>query len=493
MAKAIIEIQDEVNVRIKGLDPVTLDSVINKMSFYVPNHHFKQLKIVGRWDGKIRLCTKTGKTYLNLLDDILPVVQKAGYSIDIEDNRINFDPFEVDLIDKDYLKDYNDKEGKPIQLWDHQIEAVNRALTEGCGILELATGAGKTFCCGILSKIYQVYGSVVVIVPTIDLVLQTQYAFRDIGIDTGVWFGDIKDRKQTTIGTWQSLDHFAELFHDVVCFINDETHQAKAKVLNEMLTGPAANVPIRYGCSGTLPKEELFRKQILAAIGPTLYTIRAWELQEKGVLAKSSIYQVSLKDSNDPDYKEKITDPRKVAKSKKLDDPIEWRDETNWMFSNRKRVKYIADFVTEVATTGNTLVLVSQRKYGELIQELVNNSVYMDGREKNKTKRRDTYQALNQSDNGILISTGQLASTGIDIPRLFNIVIIELGKDFIKINQTLGRGLRKASDKHHLNLFDLCSDSGICGKHARDRVKLFHEAKQEIERIEADYQHVPII
>ena len=42
---------------------------------------------LGRWDGTVRFCDVGGRTYLNLLDDILPIVIEAGYEIDIEDKR----------------------------------------------------------------------------------------------------------------------------------------------------------------------------------------------------------------------------------------------------------------------------------------------------------------------------------------------------------------------------------------------------------------------
>ena len=36
----------------------------------------------------------------------------------------------------------------------------------------------------------------------------------------------------------------------------DEVHKAKAEVLKNLLSGPFKNVPIRWGLTGTIPKDE---------------------------------------------------------------------------------------------------------------------------------------------------------------------------------------------------------------------------------------------
>ena len=48
--------------------------------------HLSAYKL-GRWDGNIRFRDIGGRTYLNLLDRILPTIEEQDYEIDIEDNR----------------------------------------------------------------------------------------------------------------------------------------------------------------------------------------------------------------------------------------------------------------------------------------------------------------------------------------------------------------------------------------------------------------------
>jgi superfamily II DNA or RNA helicase len=476
MPTAKLIIQDEVNVQLRGLDPGTMDACIEELTFYVPGYiHMPKFKL-GWWDGKVRLMKKSGSTLLNLIGDAEHVLKREGYELDIEDHRNWVDNVSPNLsyIDNTYLSEFTGKDGNPLSLWDHQTAAVNTAIEQGQGILEMATGAGKTVVCGIMAKIWQEFGHVVIIVPNIDLALQTQYEFKErIGLDCGIWYGERKERKQTTIGTWQSIDHFPELFGDVVAFIVDEVHQAKANVLHEMLTGPAANVPFRFGCTGTLPKEELFRKQIYGSIGNPIYQVKSKDLQDLGILADATIYQMKLHDSKNPTW----------IKRSGMNEM--WKDELDLFFALPDRLKYVAGSIEEIVTSyGNTLVLVQYRAHGKKLAELLPDAISLDGRNKN---RMETYEEFNKGDNNILICTYGIASTGIDIPRIFNLVIIEPGKKFEKVIQTLGRGLRKAEDKQTLNVFDICSDDGLSKKHATARRKLFKEAKQTMHVIDVEY------
>jgi superfamily II DNA or RNA helicase len=486
MPVATIYVKDEVNVRIKGLDQDTFNKVSDRLSFFVPNYQFMDKVRLGWWDGKIKLVTQSGKTYLNLIEDIEPILLAAGYDFDIQDSRADYSHItnNMPIVDDQMFADYQ-MEGKPVVLYDYQVAAVQIALREGRGILEMATGAGKTLTCAALAKIYSQFGNVVIIVPTTALVLQTQSKFKKVGLPTGIWFGEIKDKDIITIATWQSLDHFPELFDGVVCVINDETHDAKAEVLSEILKGPGANVPFRFGCTGTMPESDIFRYQIKGSIGPIIFSLQTWELQERGLLAQNTIHQVVLQDAKNPEYKNK------------KDDIVEWSDELNWMFNNTDRVKVICDLIIDqTEKDGNSLILIQYKKHGKLLEEFIKalnqwyptpkNIVSLDGDDKAKA-RIEEFENVNQTDNNILICTFGVASTGVDIPRIFNLFIIEPGAKFEKVMQSLGRGLRISSDKHALNTFDISGTAKFSKKHAAKRAKMFKDAKQDIEVIEVNY------
>ena len=97
-----------------------------------------------------------------------------------------------------------------------------------------------------------------------------------------------KDGKDTL-----GLDEFLE---GVTAVIVDETHSAKADVLKNILTRNLRNAPIRWGLTGTIPKEDYEFASILASIGPVVGSVSAHELQEKGVLSSCHIDILQLID-----------------------------------------------------------------------------------------------------------------------------------------------------------------------------------------------------
>lgn len=490
MSHGTIHIKDEVNVRVKGVDRDTLKEASKELTFFVPGFQFMPAYKLGRWPGTIKLFHETGATYLNLLDRVLPTLENAGYEFSIQDDRRDWsDVLEaIECPDDHVFAEYKNDKGEPIILRDYQMDAIRTALSTGSGILEMATGAGKTLTCAAISHAYAPFGKVVVIVPDVGLVLQTHGVFKSVGIDTGIWYEKIKEQKQVTISTWQSLDGFPELMNDVVCVILDEAHQGKAKTINEIMTGPAKNVPFRFGCTGTLPKEELFRLQIEASIGPSIFQLATWELQKKKVLAETNIYQIQLQDKKNPAYWNHKRPKNVKDEDWKGPDFPEWKNQLDWFFTCEDRMRIIAELIQDaVDTSGNTLVLVNYRAHGEALQALLPGSVYMDGTNDAKTERLPHFKRFNETDGNILICTAGIASKGIDIPRIFNLIFIELGKRFERTMQTIGRGLRKASDKDSVNILDICGDHGYSKSHATDRRSLYREAKQHVEIITLEY------
>ena len=153
---------------------------------------------------------------------------------------------------------------------DYLVEAINN-FPKPQSLQEIATGAGKTITTATLSHIAEQHGRSIVIVPNKSLVTQTEEDYINCGLDVGVYFGDRKELGKThTICTWQSLNILDKKFKDgeavlslaefpdgVSCIIIDEVHQAKAEVLKNLLTRNLRNASIRWGLTGTIPKNVL--------------------------------------------------------------------------------------------------------------------------------------------------------------------------------------------------------------------------------------------
>lgn len=502
MSKAVatLEILDEVNVRFHRLDSGTMKRCSDKLAFFKQGYFHTPKFKMGRWDGRIRLFdARTGQTFLNLLDAVLPEVE-ANYDLEVIDRRQDYSTLidQIDFIGPDYFSEYTifDRttgvEG-PLILRDYQLGAINGCIKAGSGTFEIGTGGGKSLTCAALSKMFSRIGDVVVIVPNIDLVIQTRKVFRDIGIDCGIWYGGEKDRRTVTMSTWQSLDAWDEMFAPVRTFIVDEVQGAKGKVLNEMLAGPAAHVPFRFGCTGTLPPEELFRMQIKAVVGPPVHRITPRQLQDLGMLSEAEIHMIEMDDRSNPSYVNAIGGltkkvPNGMGGIKEVENGFaEWGQELEWMGRDPNRMQWIAEFIRSVTEqNGSTLVLVERKEFHKRLAELLPEALAITGDDDPKKVRTPAWEKFKAQTHGIMICTAGIGAVGIDAPAIRNMVPIELGKSTIKVMQAFGRGVRPDVGKI-LMVYDIYGNAKMSRNHARERGKIFRAYGQNVHEHETGY------
>ena len=476
MATCKLIIEDEVNIKFEGLDVDVRRKLSNALKFEIPYaKHMPQYQL-GRWDGKVAFFGIGGTGYINHLDVISDILQKNNVHItDIEDRRvsvqINFSP-----VTETYWADQGVRwpkghpfEGELIMLRDYQVDAINNFIANPQSLQQIATGAGKTITTATLSHISEPYGRSLVIVPNKSLVEQTEEDYINCGLDVGVYFGDRKQLGKThTICTWQSLNildkrhkdgaavlSLAEFLEGVNTIIVDEVHQAKAEVLKNLLTRNLRNAPIRWGLTGTVPKEKFEFESIHASLGPVIGQITAKELQDKGVLAECHVNVVQLIDT--------------VAHRG-------YQDELKYLVTNKERLEYIGKLLNTVKQSGNTLILVDRISAGEELQKLIPNSTFVSGAVKVKD-RKETYDTIREGTNEVIIATYGVAAVGLNIPRIFNLVLLEPGKSFVRVIQSIGRGVRKAKDKDFVQIWDLTSTCKYAKRHLTERKKFYKEAQ----------------
>lgn len=476
MTKAILKILDEVNIKIEGLSIECRREMVSSLEFYVPGAKFLPSVRLGRWNGKSSYCTMGGSCYINLLDTLLPIVQKHGYEIDIDDQRPDREEFVFDLVTEDSYSHIkwpagHQLAGQSIMIKEHQVEVINSYLQNITGINIAPTGSGKTLITAILSHKVQPYGRSIVIVPTKDLVTQTEEDYINMGLDVGVFYGDRKEYQKThTICTWQSLESLSKkskkeyldiditkFFENVVCVMVDEVHRASGDVLRRLLSTHLANSPIRWGLTGTMPEEESDRIAVIACIGPLLGKINTKELQDLGILAQLDINIWQLQDMGENAFSS-------------------YQAELKWLTTSQARLKFLAAEAIKMAETGSTLILVDRIQTGEVLQSFIPDSIFISGKMKSKD-RKEEYKEVQEVDGKIIIATFGVASTGINIVRIYNLILFEPGKSFVRVIQSIGRGIRVASDKTHLNVYDICSNTKYSKQHLTKRKKFYKEAE----------------
>ncbi len=484
MRQAKIIIKDEVNCKIEGLELDCRKALMRKFEHEVPGARYLPAVRLGRWNGKVSYCSLAGSTYINLLADAIPILEEYDYDIELVDLREYKTTFSFEEVKEDSFANKiwpkgHVMEGQPITLRDYQVEIVNNFLKNPQCIQEVATGAGKTIMTAALSKSIEYYGRSIVIVPNKSLVVQTEADYINLGLDVGVYFGDRKEyNKRHTICTWQSLNNLLkntkageaevnikEFIEDVVCVMVDEVHMAKADALKQLLTGPFSHIPIRWGLTGTIPKATYEQVSLLVSLGPVIGKLSAAELQEKGVLAQCHVNIIQMKDGVE------FTN---------------YQSELKHLLEDEKRLDKIAQLIYKIKESGNTLVLVDRVNAGRELIARIEDSVFISGETK-LTERKEEYDEVKTSANKIIVATYGVAAVGINIPRIFNLVLIEPGKSFVRVIQSIGRGIRKAEDKDHVEIWDITSDCKFAKRHLTQRKAYYKEAKYPFSIEKLDY------
>jgi superfamily II DNA or RNA helicase len=241
---------------------------------------------------------------------------------------------------------------------------------------------------------------------------------------------------------------------------------AKADALKTLLTGVMSQVPIRWGLTGTIPKEQFEYMSIFCMLGNVVGQLSARELQEAGHLAMCHVNVVQLVDH--------------VEYSN-------YQSELKYLLENSERLDYISNLIKTISDSGNTLILVDRVAAGKAIVERIPNSVFVSGATK-ATERKEHYDEVAEATNKIIVATYGVAAVGINVPRIFNLVLIEPGKSFVRVIQSIGRGIRKAEDKDFVQIWDITSTCKFAKRHLTKRKAFYKEANYPFTVEKTDWQ-----
>lgn len=232
-------------------------------------------------------------------------------------------------------------------------------------------------------------------------------------------------------------------------------HMAKADALKTLLTTVMSRIPIRWGLTGTVPKEPFEFQALKCSLGSVINQLSASELQDRGVLAQCHVNIVQLIDHAEFSN---------------------YQSELKFLLENSKRLETVAKLIAQVNLTGNTLVLVDRVAAGHSLVELLGEqAVFVSGATKG-SKRDEEYNEVATSIDKIIVATYGVAAVGINIPRIFNLVLVEPGKSFVRVIQSIGRGIRKAEDKDHVQIWDVTSTCKFAKRHLTKRKVFYKEA-----------------
>ena len=223
--------------------------------------------------------------------------------------------------------------------------------------------------------------------------------------------------------------------------------------MQNLLGGILSDIPIRWGLTGTIPKNEHEKIILECTIGPVVNSIAPKTLQDAGILANCHIDVIQLQDKFD------FSD---------------FQAEYKYLVEDTDRLTWLANFVEKISKKGNTLVLVNRVNTGKILEELIPNSVFISGQMK-VSDRKEHYDDIHHAEDRTIIATFGVAAVGINIPRIFNLVLFEPGKSFVRVIQSIGRSLRLAKDKDYAQIFDVASSCKYSKRHLAERKRYYKE------------------
>jgi len=386
---------------------------------------------------------------------------------------------------------------------DYQIEAAYNILKYKKSISELATSAGKTLICFMViaylldNKI--INGKILMIVPTVQLVLQSAGDFEEYNTDKlpikiQQIYAGFKEKPDNNIyvGTFQTLTKMPpEWFSQFGCVIVDETHRANAKSIKDILEH-CWHCDYRFGVSGTLPnKKTADWLTLLTYLGPLVTEVKAKELQDTGYISNCDIVQIRMDYVSEQKKGEFAAAYKMFMQSKNGKDAFNL--ERAYIIENEKRFKFIAGIISK--TTKNTLVLFHRIIYGKKIfkylkEHCTDKRVYYIDGDIDKDIRKEITNRMDKYDDVILVASFATLSTGVSVNHIYNVIFTESFKSPFVIIQSIGRSLRlkdkENTEKNRATIIDLVDDFR-CGKytnylyrHGLDRMRLYKEQQYPV-------------
>ena len=137
--------------------------------------------------------------------------------------------------------------------------------------------------------------------------------------------------------------------------------------------------------------------------------------------------------------------------------------------------------------SGNTLVLFSLIKHGELLYKLIKektNDVHLVYGATDTDTRERVRKLTEESEGRILVASFGVFSTGVNIRNLHNIIFASPYKSRIRNLQSIGRGLRLHDSKVSAKLYDIADDFDSRNhtiKHFADRVSIYNQEEFDYE------------
>lgn len=377
-------------------------------------------------------------------------------------------------------------------LRDYQCMACEVAFYEKRGVVQVATGGGKTIICAGLNKAIELkypQSKTITFVNKQKLMKQTVAAYKRYGLKNVGWIGkgEFNPSQHTVvmIQTAVRLVKRGELdWAEGVKLVNwDETHHLGAdtwsmlaRALDPEWSIGYSGTPFREGYANFIDPSDI---QMLGITGGVIVQVPASYLIKRGLLAKPYIFMVPVNTTDQLRPKGKD----------------EWNGvEKTWIVDNGVRNDLIVKLTKSLIDRGlNPLIIVSKIRHGEILVRRLGikklDPVFSSGGPKITTFDLATNDIFTEADEEVgedgelravqgfisgkfsVLIGSSVFDEGVDLPAVTAVINAAGGKSFIKNLQRIGRGLRPKPGDNSAYIFDFIDKGHVwLRKHSRDRI-----------------------
>lgn len=346
--------------------------------------------------------------------------------------------------------------------WKHQIEAKVAFLASKNGILEMATGTGKTrTAIEIVKHLFEErkIESVIITVNGTDLLDQW---YKEIVKHTSLQVYRHYDTYKQ-IGSFQSfpedsvlivsrlalkeaLQYLMDSTYEKTMIICDEVHGLGSPALQRDVKGKIQRFRYRLGLSATPEREydEEGNQFIESEIGPVIYRFGLADAIRKGILCEFEYYPLSFKLTPEDHTKIRSLIANHYAKKRageRVSDEMLFSDLARVRKTSAGKIEPFSSFIqNHPHLLKRSIVFVETKEFGLHIQQLIlpyirNYHTYYGEDNRNQLERFS-------ADELDCLITSKRISEGIDIQSVENVILFTADRAELQTIQRIGRCLR---------------------------------------------------
>ena len=353
---------------------------------------------------------------------------------------------------------------KPFDPRLYQQEAIDICLANWRGIINFATGMGKTLTA--LHLIKKLKRKTLIVVPSSSIAQQFYKelcnAFGEDRI--GYYGGGKKKIKDITVGIAASVIKNTQTFkdEDLGCIIFDEVHHIAASTFFN-IASDLGDVGRIYGLTATDYRSD--GKDIMINAGCGKVVIKRdikWGI-DNGFLAKPKFIVREVPTMGTDHKRDKI----KAYKAHVLNDVV-------------MKQQILFDIQTAIAAGKSVLCLVGEVAHGEELSKQLG-APFAQGTDK---KSQSYVEDLNAGNITCLIGTGGKVGEGTDTKRVDVLILANFIASKGPVIQAVGRGLRIYGNKTECEVYDyIPRGSTMLSRHAKGRIGFYKEITADVKII----------